>query len=1172
MNDASALEDDALESLVAQAADEFLERLHCGEKPDVDEYVRRYPRLAGVLPQVLPALQAMRVLSHTPTPPPTSSSAGRRSDDRLLREIGRLVLEKALPTGDVLNAPGLPRESLEAQLKRVAEDYLDQMERGDKPDLEDFQRRYPELSAALPQILPALESLRPGTRRVASAPAPIPCLGYLGDYRLLREIGRGGMGVVYEAEQVSLGRRVALKVLPFAGALDAKQLQRFKNEAQAAAQLHHTNIVPVFAVGCERNVHYYAMQFINGRTLAALIHELRSAAGLDLANAADSSGASAASESGAPAPEPSGAPAVTETPPVANLVTEHSAKPASFYRTVALLGKQASEALEHAHQLGVVHRDIKPANLILEERGNVWVTDFGLARFQRDAGLTLTGDLLGTLRYMSPEQALAQRGMVDHRTDIYSLGATLYELLTFHPVWDGSDRRELLRQIAWEEPRPPRQRRREIPVELETIVLKALAKEPAERYSSAQELADDLQRFLDDRPVLAQRPNRAQKLKKWLRRHRVLVWIIAILLFTATVGSLAASVLIYQEEQRTLQALNRETGQRARAETNLRLALEALDEIYLKVVEDQLPRDPQREQEYHELLQKALTFYERFAQNNCNETAVRLETGRAYLRVGTIHQKLHQDAKAEESFRQSVVILDELLGLVPTDDVARRELGKAHQGLGLLYRSTGRYREAEQEYRASLNLRQRLVYLEPSNSAFRGELAATHRQLGTVLKSLNQPDDAEKYYQWAIELYTKLCEETLENAEYQQGLAATWNMMGILRADAGHFPEAEDAYRKALAIYEKLADRKSAAPAYRQELAAAKNNLGAMLINQRRFDEAEDAFNDTLRLRARLVEDFPSIPDYHEDLAVSHLNLGNVYKAKEQPTEAERFLRKALEILGKLADRYEAVPKYREELASGYRGLGILLQDSKRNDESIQAFSKSVAVYEKLVKDFPDSRDFVKFLGGALYRLALVERNPERLIEARRILEKSIGADQLDAMERSGPHVEARNNLAWFLATCPDKRFRNPGQALALAKGVVEQAPQVGIAWNTLGVAYYRNGDWRAAVSALTKSMELRKGGDGLDWFFLAMAHWQLGERDSALKTYHRAVEWMTRASRSDDELCRFRDEAAEVLGLAESEPTPTEWEPPPVTDPGQKKRSIWAGDGNPPNLGNEQG
>jgi serine/threonine protein kinase len=283
---------------------------------------------------------------------------------------------------------------------RAVQDYLALMEAGDKPDRKEFVRRYPEIAPELAECLAGLEFVQAAVPELSQQPpdaGDIQATQPLGDFRLIREIGRGGMGIVYEAEQLSLGRRVALKVLPFAAAMDTRQLQRFKNEAQAAAHLHHQHIVPVHYVGCERGVHFYAMQYIEGQTLSAVIQDLRE-----------------------PRPSiPYSTPSV-DTAPRGTLSTEHSTNPPAFFRAVANLGVQAAEALEYAHQLGVIHRDVKPANLLLEWRAGgvnpltLWITDFGLAQVQSQAGLTMTGDLVGT--------------PLDYRTDIYSLGATLYEL------------------------------------------------------------------------------------------------------------------------------------------------------------------------------------------------------------------------------------------------------------------------------------------------------------------------------------------------------------------------------------------------------------------------------------------------------------------------------------------------------------------------------------------------------------------------------------------------------------------------------------------------------------------------------------------------------------------------------------------------------------------------
>jgi WD40 repeat protein/serine/threonine protein kinase len=498
--------------------------------------------------------------------------------------------------------------SVEALLGHVADEFTQRLNSGEQLDMEEYAERYPQIAALLRQILPELQLIRVPVSDPAPpsgfAGSPQDEHGCLGDFRILREIGRGGMGVVYEAEQISLGRRVALKILPFVAALDPKQLQRFKNEAQAAAHLQHQHIVPVYYVGCERGVHFYAMQYIEGQTLAAVIRQLRQSAGLETARRVPSMDAASALASElisgrwAPAKRRDGevvgscvgeevtdpcqpiplAPyysttpqAVDVTPPLAALSTERSTKSPAFFRTIAYLAVQAAEALEYAHQLGIIHRDIKPANLLVDAGGRLWITDFGLAHCQSQPGLTMTGDVLGTLRYMSPEQALAKRVAIDARTDVYSLGVTLYELLTLEPAYNGRDREELLQQITFEEPRPPRRLNPAVPAELGTIMLKAMAKNPSERYATAQELADDLRRFLEDKPIKAKPSTMVQKIKKWMQRKPAVAGLVvlsgvAILLLAVVVGGFMLLRETNEQKQIAEQAREAEAQQRQIAE------------------------------------------------------------------------------------------------------------------------------------------------------------------------------------------------------------------------------------------------------------------------------------------------------------------------------------------------------------------------------------------------------------------------------------------------------------------------------------------------------------------------------------------------------------------------------------------------------------------------------
>jgi serine/threonine protein kinase len=518
----------------------------------------------------------------------------------------------------------------------IAQEYLKALEAGQSPDRSIYLKRHPELSEVIAECLDGVD-LAHGVGRAMNAP-PAPGIDEtaapLGDFRLVREIGRGGMGVVYEATQLSLGRRVAVKVLPFAAGLDARQLQRFKTEAYAAAQLHHTNIVPVYAVGCERGTYFYAMQIIDGRPLDRFIRELR----------------------GDPEPQSSDSTINLKLGPTRPSVQPVSGGPAKTqgaaregYRNAARLAVQVAEALHYAHDAGVIHRDIKPANLILDAKNTLWLTDFGLAHVAADVGLTRTGDIFGTLRYMSPEQAAGAKLMVDHRADIYSLGATLYELLSLQPIFPDADRHALLRKILHEEPKRLRQHDPNIPVELETIVMKATAKAPADRYSTAKAFADDLRRFLDDRPVLARRPTVWDRSRKWLRRHPSVPIAAVVLLAFGAIGFGVSTAMIARQKGKTesanvaLNHLNLELArqrdkeqERAKElEQRFELARKAADDM-IRFANEELPDHPAHQSLRKKLLESAVAYYQEFLDLRKNDPDAQAELAATKARIGGI--------------------------------------------------------------------------------------------------------------------------------------------------------------------------------------------------------------------------------------------------------------------------------------------------------------------------------------------------------------------------------------------------------------------------------------------------------------------------------------------------------------------------------------------------------
>jgi len=561
------------------------------------------------------------------------------------------------------------------RLVEVVQDYLAQLEKGEIPDRAAHVQRYPDLARAVEQCLEGLDLVHAGMQKErvrpkadnpgTTSPAQSDFLpDALGDFRIVRELARGGMGVVYEAVQLSLGRRVALKVLPFAATLDARHLQRFKSEAQAAALLHHPNIVPVYAVGCERGVHFYAMQLIEGQSLAALIVQLRRQAGLPTPEDSPMSSGVRSSHvlGGEGTPGSSAASrmsrqARTGTPPLpdtvsqfhAQLSTQHAGRDSRYFQTVARLMLEAAQALEHAHELGIVHRDIKPANLLLEVHGNLWVTDFGLAQFQSETGLTRTGDIPGTIRYMSPEQASGQRTL-DQRTDVYSLGATFYELLTLEPIFRGRDVQYLLNQVLHVEPRGLRQLDKAIPAELDTIVLKAVSKNPADRYGSAGNLAADLRRFLDHKPILARPPTIIDRIRKWSRRHpsaviggMLLLAVIAVALFISNA---------------------REKSRANEAEQHLKQARQAVD-VLIEVSENELADNWNMQGTRQRLLGIALGYYQDFIEQRRGDAAGQAELAAVQERVkGILHEltvlqrEMHRWALENPAVQEALELTD----------------------------------------------------------------------------------------------------------------------------------------------------------------------------------------------------------------------------------------------------------------------------------------------------------------------------------------------------------------------------------------------------------------------------------------------------------------------------------------------------------------------------------
>jgi serine/threonine protein kinase/Flp pilus assembly protein TadD len=900
----------------------------------------------------------------------------------------------------------------EFELAQALETYLAALEAGQAPDPEHVLAQHPAIADRLRVCLASLRLVEGGAGSFAG-PGPEAADSdaqpqVLGDFRIVRQVGRGGMGVVYEAEQVSLGRRVALKVLPLAGVLDGTQLQRFQNEARAAAGLHHSNIVPVYFVGCERGVHFYAMQFIDGQSLAAVLALLRQQA---TSGAGEGAVAAAAPNVPAAALEVKG---TASTQPAALLSTASGARGQEYFRAVAELGVQAAEALDYGHRVGVVHRDVKPANLLLDTAGRLWVTDFGLAHVQGAESLTATGELVGTLRYMSPEQALGKRMVIDHRTDVYSLGATLYELLTLRPAFDGSDRQELLRQIAFEEPVPPRRLERAVPAELETIVLKALEKRPEDRYVTAQDLAHDLHRFLEHKPIQAKRPGMVQRARKWLRRNRAVAVTLtgagSVVLALVFIGLLVNNRMLDQERVQTAQQRDRaeEGRQKAQqAEEQAKKAAAKAEAINRFWVDDLLAEAaPEKNPVGSKVTVKQLL--DKAAGKIAHAFPGQPEVEAAVsMTLGTTYRSLSLYPQAEPQLRRAVDLRREHLGPDHPDTL------HAVRELAIVLKDQGKYAEAERLNRQNLEAYRRV--LGPDDP---GTLR-TANDLALLLMLEGKLQEAEPLYRQNLEAYVRLF-----GPDQTETLTAESNLASLLE-DLGKVAEAESLYRHSLE-----ASVRVLGPDHPDTLIGV-NNLASLLGSRGKLAEAEALLRQNLEARLRVLG-----PDHHYTLHTVN-NLARV-----------------LQDQGKLA---EAEPLFRRFLEGSQRVLGPEHPDTLHATNNLAALlyarGKLAEAEPLLRKNLDASR---RVLGAnhpltmsAVNNLARLLRETGKLAEAEQLLRQNLEA----ARRTFGPgHPRtalALSLLGWVLTDLDKPREAEP--LLRESLEIYEKGPSKG-SWPTADV------------------------------------------------------------------------------------------------------------------------
>ena len=1045
---------------------------------------------------------------------------------------------------------GPPQTIEDPRIIRGIQQYREALERGDRPDRDQILKQYPEVAEELAgcldtldfvhQVVPQFCDQAEGAKGGTPKSDYIRPLATVGDFRIVREIGRGGMGIVYEATQLSLNRRVALKVLPFVAVLDPKQLQRFKNEAQAAAALDHPNVVEVYSVGCERGVHYYAMHYIEGQTLASVIHELRQLSGLvpedeqqqasavsrqtrDLVSGRLTPPASKL-DCGSPTvdrpsgiPQSASPPSEMESPLPAGISTDGSTRNPEFFRSVAKLGIQAAEALEHAHEMGVVHRDIKPSNLMVDDRGHLWITDFGLAMTQidanltmtqidanltmtqTDANLTMTGDLLGTLRYMSPEQVQAKHGVLDHRSDVYSLGVTLYELLTLQPAFPGDDRQKLLRQVAEDDPWPPRQVNKAIPRDLETIVLKATAKEPEDRYATAQELTNDLGQFLEEKPIRARRPSLVQRAAKWSRRHRPVVCSATVLLAIAT---MVAAARAWDQQERRVE-LEADVGRElAAAEAfllsgNYPAASQSLGEARGHLAQAQCRTGP---------LATSLT---ELSQQVSAKTLAEQQFNRFQELRQRVHSKMYAvDPRIRERTLEDCRATLELYRVCKGGNWQKQP---AFENLGPQRQAALKEHVAEMLFV--------LACVEFRNAKY-GDRDAAHRRAVDALRrieTLHPPIPA--VYLWIADCWRALNENELADQALKQAEKLRPRMALDYYILAEHLKRRkrnEDAlvsYRMALCQQ----------PGHFLSLLAC----GLMNTELLRLETADAMLSGAIAVNPRAT------------MAIVQRASCSIMRGK--PDLAEPDLARALKLSPEDYQCWLKLGDLQRQKGNLSQALATYTKTLKVNPSSYYTHLVRGRVYAILGEHQKAEADFscvIRMVGRRMtggHSPYLVAAYLCRALARARLGQTEAALDDLHAgLKAAESQPETKSIAAWFLATCPDSRLRDADRAVELASDTVKLSPKQGSYWDTLGVAQYRAGNWRAAVEALQKSGELECDRAGATWFFRAMAHWQLGEKEEARRWYDKAVKWTDQNKPEDEQLRRFRAEAAELLGIKE--------------------------------------
>lgn len=836
--------------------------------------------------------------------------------------------------------------SKEELLEKIVADYTRRIRSGKAPNISAYQNKYPELALEIEDLLASVAMIE-GLKLEASngqandgKDSELTGLRQLGDYLLIREVGRGGMGIVFEAVHQSLGRRVAVKVMRRRDIDDEKYIARFRREAQSAAKLHHTNIVSVFGVGEANGFHYYVMEFIDGAGLNQVVQALTqrftgptigppetspvlkepAVTQVDQANEPTLPNQSSTMEVRAP----------EHFPP------SRIPKGNKRFKWLAQVGSQVADALAYAHDQGTLHRDIKPANLLLDRKDQVWITDFGLVKETDVDGLTKTGDLVGTPQYMAPESF---QGKYDPRSETYCLGLTLYELATLRPAFDPGTTAELIHRITTTTPTSPRKIDPKIPHDLNTIIEKAIAREPERRYATAAELRDDLRAFFDDRPIAARKPSTVEQAWRWGRRNPLpatLAVLSMLLLFafsaavtfgwmstTAAYKELekeaeqteAARKLAVKNEQTALENEKKTQIEFKRAESNLALMIRAFDDMFKKIIspgdESALEIDGLQElggietavsADDAEFLMQMMVYYEQIAEQNSENETLALESAKAFRRIANINYLVGETKDAIKAYSNALEIYEPILVEFPDSETALLNIVNTRGELAAAIRRTGDLPAAREAIKKNIEI----IENYPNSQATRVQLALAENLISAG--------------SWYVDL------AALENASDLFELTGRLNPEESDRERGPRRRQLEDELAqeimddttRAIEIGKQLLDEDPENPDYQMLLGKTYSSLAALQLRIKHPD-AITTLKKSMEQFLALGEAYPENLKYQYLLAITFL----MYPVEEADREALQQVKQITSISDELAQK-SPNPEYKQLRVLAYTKLAGL--------------------------------------------------------------------------------------------------------------------------------------------------------------------------------------------------------------------------------------------------------